>query len=99
MGIREKFCIRHGEALILKQKVKMESTSSKSKKKMKKLTPATAKRSGLSFPAVRVRRNMTKRRFGKKVHPSAGIFLAGVLEYLTAEILELSGNAARDNKK
>ena len=42
---------------------------------------------------------MTKRRFGKKVHPSAGIFLAGVLEYLTAEILELSGNAARDNKK
>jgi Core histone H2A/H2B/H3/H4 len=33
------------------------------------------------------------------IHAVPLVYLAAVLEYLAAEILELAGNAARDNKK
>ncbi|XP_055047653.2 uncharacterized protein [Misgurnus anguillicaudatus] len=56
-------------------------------------------RAGLQFPVGRVHRLLRKGNYGERVGAGAPVYLAAVLEYLTAEILELAGNAARDNKK
>ncbi|XP_045139501.1 histone H2A-beta, sperm [Echinops telfairi] len=56
-------------------------------------------RAGLQFPVGRVHRLLRKGHYAERVGAGAPVYLAAVLEYLTAEILELAGNAARDNKK
>ena len=56
-------------------------------------------RAGLQFPVGRIHRYLRKGNFAKRVGSGAPVYLAAVMEYLTAEILELAGNAARDNKK
>ncbi len=56
-------------------------------------------KAGLQFPVGRVARYLKKGRYSQRVGGGAPVYLAAVLEYLCAEILELAGNAARDNKK
>lgn len=56
-------------------------------------------KAGLQFPVGRIGRFLKKGRYSARVGAGAPVYLAAVLEYLVAEILELAGNAARDNKK
>ena len=56
-------------------------------------------RAGLQFPVGRIHRHLRKGNYAQRVGAGAPVYLAAVLEYLSAEILELAGNAARDNKK
>jgi histone H2A len=56
-------------------------------------------KAGLQFPVGRIHRKLRKGNYAQRVGAGAPVYLAAVLEYLTAEILELAGNAARDNKK
>ncbi|XP_059805374.1 histone H2A-like [Hypanus sabinus] len=70
-------------------------TSGKARSKAK----SRSSRAGLQFPVGRVHRLLRKGNYAERVGAGAPVYLAAVLEYLTAEILELAGNAARDNKK
>jgi len=54
-------------------------------------------RCGLVFPVGRLHR-LLKEKSRLRIGVGAPVYLAAVLEYLTAEILELAGNAARDNR-
>ena len=56
-------------------------------------------RAGLQFPVGRIHRFLREGRYADRVGAGAPVYLAAVLEYLTAELLELAGNAARDNKR
>ena len=56
-------------------------------------------KAGLQFPVGRVGRLLKNGKYAARVGAGAPVYLASVLEYLTAEILELAGNASRDNKK
>ena len=56
-------------------------------------------RAGLQFPVGRISRFLRKGRYSGRVGAGAPVYLAAVMEYLAAEILELAGNAARDNKR
>merc|ERR1712234_73748 len=67
--------------------------------KVKGKAKSRSSRAGLQFPVGRVHRYLKKGNYAQRVGAGAPVYLAAVLEYLSAEILELAGNAARDNKK
>ena len=70
---------------------------SKVAKKVKSKTRSS--RAGLQFPVGRVHRLLKKGNYCERVGSGAAVYQTAVLEYLCAEVLELAGNAARDNKK
>lgn len=67
--------------------------------KSKKSPQSRSHRAGLQFPVGRIHRFL-KTRIGAKqrVGATAAVYAAAILEYLTAEVLELAGNASKDFK-
>ena len=67
--------------------------------KVKGKSKTRSSRAGLQFPVGRIHRMLRKGSYAERVGAGAPVYLAAVMEYLAAEVLELAGNAARDNKK
>eukprot|EP00095_Tigriopus_kingsejongensis_P003153 snap_masked-scaffold791_size96783-processed-gene-0.4 protein:Tk03153 transcript:snap_masked-scaffold791_size96783-processed-gene-0.4-mRNA-1 annotation:"histone h2a-like" len=67
--------------------------------KAKEPSKSRSSRAGLQFPVGRIHRLLRKGSYAERVGAGAPVYLAAVMEYLAAEVLELAGNAATDNKK
>ena len=82
--------------------------------KAKTKAKSRSSRAGLQFPVGRIHRLLRRvsvhpshvrnelvvqGNYAERVGAGAPVYLAAVMEYLAAEVLELAGNAARDNKK
>ncbi|RPD54905.1 histone-fold-containing protein [Lentinus tigrinus ALCF2SS1-7] len=76
-----------------------KSKSGKASGEASSKSQSRSAKAGLQFPVGRVHRLLKKGNYAQRVGAGAPVYLAAVLEYLAAEILELAGNAARDNKK
>ena len=65
----------------------------------KKSSRSRSKRAGLHFPVGRIHRLLRKGPYASRIGSFAPVYLAAVMEYLTAEILELAGILAREGGK
>ena len=63
------------------------------------LPKSRSSRVGLQFPVGRIHRLLRKGNYAERFGARALVYLAAVMEYLTAKVLELAGNAALNNKK
>ncbi|KAI7984613.1 putative histone H2A variant 3 [Camellia lanceoleosa] len=75
------------------------AAANKEKEKDKKRPVSRSSRAGLQFPVGRIHRQLKSRTAATgRVGATAAVYSAAILEYLTAEVLELAGNASKDLK-
>ncbi len=76
-----------------------KQSSKQSSKKPKAKNTSGSEKSGLIFPVGRIGRFFKQGRYSERFGKGAAVFTAATLEYLVCEILELAGNAAKEQGK
>ena len=64
-----------------------------------KTSTSRSAKAGLQFPIGRMHRYLKAGRYAPRIGAEAPIYLAAVLEYVIAEVLELAGNSCSKAKK
>ena len=57
------------------------------------------KKGGLEFPTGRIARYMKNGKFAPRIGSESAVFMTAVLEYMVAEVMELSGKVAMSEGK
>ena len=81
-----------------KSSAKKDVTPKMAKGNRKPAISASAK-ANLIMPVPRIMGLMRRDRLNTRISKSAGIMMAGLLEYLTGELCEMAGNFALEKKK
>ncbi|CAK1593467.1 unnamed protein product [Parnassius mnemosyne] len=67
--------------------------------KVRSKAKSRSSRAGLQFPVGRIHKILKKGNYAQRIGSGAPVYLAAALEYLSAEILELAADAAKENNK